>query len=98
MRPAHSRSAAVRGSRSRRIETAAWVSNQRTRLEPALVIRPRRCVSPSSAREGRAPGRPRPRVGGGGARPRRSPPRRPPPSPARCSARSAGGAPARRSP
>src|SRR5215470_9253600 len=37
---ARSRSAAVRGSRSRSIETAAWMSSHRIRLEPALVIRP----------------------------------------------------------
>jgi hypothetical protein len=34
------------GTRSRSIETAAWMSNQRTRLDPGLVIRPRRWISP----------------------------------------------------
>jgi hypothetical protein len=86
------------GSRSRSIETAAWMSSHRTRLEPALVIPPGAASPPNSAREEPAPGRPRPRARGGSARRRRSPRRTPPPSPARRSARSAGVAPARRSP
>src|SRR5438093_10741766 len=39
------RSASASGGRRRRIETAAWMSSQRVRLEPALVMAPRRCVT-----------------------------------------------------
>ena len=94
-RPAHSRSVAVRGSRSR---------SMRRRLDeqPPHPARtrfgdppPGAGSLPSSAGGARVPGRPRPRGRGGSARPRGWPPRRPPPSPARRSTRSASGAPAR---
>jgi hypothetical protein len=37
------------------METAAWMSSHRTRLEPALVIRPQRCVSPELSSRGTRP-------------------------------------------
>jgi len=45
----------VRGSRRRRIDTAAWTSNQRIRVFPALVIRPRRWLSPELTSRGTRP-------------------------------------------
>ncbi len=57
---AHSRRATVRGSRSLSVDTAACSSSHRTRVWPALVIRPRRRLSPSLSFRGTSPHRPPP--------------------------------------
>ena len=43
------------GGRRRRMETAAWIRSQRVREWPALVIAPRRCVSPELYSRGTRP-------------------------------------------
>jgi len=87
----------ARGSRTRRIGPAAWTSHQRMRRFPALVIRPRRSLSPELNSGERGHGRPPPHAFGENVRRHRSWPQRPLRSPVPRGEPSAGAGLARQS-